>query len=106
RKLAEHTKTSTETVATLLKNTDEQTKRLVTSISEIQSSIETGGDNMGQTAEQFTKITQSMLKTKEQNRLIQKQVAIIEEIMNQLSIAFDEVTHSADNLAGISKDLQ
>jgi heam-based aerotactic trancducer len=106
RQLAEQTKISTETVATLLKNTDEQTKRLVTSISEIQSSIEMGSVNMGQTAQQFTKITQSMHETKEQNGLIKEQVAMIEEIMRQLLIAFDDVTQSADSLAGISRDLQ
>lgn len=106
RKLAEQTKTSTETVATLLKNTDEQTKRLVSSIHDIQLSIENGGENMGETAQQFKKITESMCDTKEQNGLIQEQVSIIEEIMNQLSVAFDEVTQSADNLAGISRDLQ
>ena len=106
RKLAEQTKTSTETVATLLKNTDDQTKRLVASISHIQSSVEGGEVSMNQTAQQFSKIMQSMFDTKEQNGLIKEQVTLLEEVMNQLKIAFDEVTHSADRLAGISRDLQ
>lgn len=106
RNLAEQTKTSTETVATLLKNTDEQTKCLVTSISDIRTTIEGGGQNMDLTAQQFSKIMQSMDETKMQNGLIQEQVTLLEEIMMQLSLAFDEVTLSADKLASISKDLQ
>lgn len=106
RKLAEQTKHSTETVASLLKNTDEQTKRLVGSITHIQTSIEGGEQNVELTAQQFEKIMVSMCETKQQNGMIQEQVSVIEEIMSQLSCAFDEVTQSADNLAGVSRDLQ
>ena len=106
RKLAEQTKSSTETVGGLLKNTDEQTKRLASSMGAIQVAVESGESSVDQTAQQFSKIMQSMDDTKEQNHLIQKQVSVLEEVMNQLSLAFDEVTLSADKLAGISRDLQ
>jgi heam-based aerotactic trancducer len=106
RKLAEQTQTSTETVASLLKNTDEQTKRLAGSMMEIQTAVEGGESSLDLTAQQFLKIMQSMHETQQENHLIGQQVSLLEEVMNQLSIAFDEVTHSADKLAGVSRDLQ
>ena len=106
KKLAEQTKASTETVVGLLKNTEEQTVKLSSSMSEIQGAIQSSESNLVQTEEQFNKIVQSMQDSRDQTNVIEEKVTIIESVMEQLAVAFEEVAISADSLNSTSQELQ
>lgn len=106
RKLAEQTKTSTNTVDELLQHTNERTIKLETSLDHIQTAVKFGEEGMLQTEQKFSEILSSMSETRMQNELITKEVQQLGEVINELSVAFDEVTHSADSLAGISQELK
>ena len=106
RKLAEQTKSSTDTVGELLQHTNERTIKLETSLNHIQTAVKFGEEGMLQTEQKFSEILHSMSDTRTQNELITKEVQQLGEVVNELSVAFDEVTHSADSLAGISQELK
>ena len=105
RKLAEQTKSSTDTVDELLKHTNERTMKLETSLDNIQKAVKFGEEGMLQTEQKFSGILHSMSETKMQNELITKEVQQLGTVINELSFAFDEVTDSADKLAVISQEL-
>ena len=105
RKLAEQTKSSTDTVDELLKHTNERTMKLETSLDNIQQAAKFGEEGMLQTEQKFSGILHSMSETKMQNELITKEVRQLGTIINELSVAFDEVTDSADKLSVISQEL-
>ncbi|MDM5250474.1 MULTISPECIES: globin-coupled sensor protein [unclassified Lysinibacillus] len=105
RKLSIQTKDSVTSVATLLHKTNERTDKLVHSLSNIQEEVGSGEENMAQTEGQFTKILDSMTEAKEQNDCMEKEVLAIAEILNELGIAFGEVTSSAEKLANITQNL-
>ena len=106
RKLAEQTKSATDTVGELLKHTDERTMKLETSLNHIQTAVKFGEEGMLQTEQKFSGILHSMSETKMQNELTTREVQQLGEVINELSVAFDEVTHAADSLAGISHELK
>lgn len=106
RKLAEQTKTSTETVGGLLRNTDDQTTKLVNSMSQIQEAIVVGEAGMEKTKSQFLEILKSMEETENQASLMKEKVRSIGLLMEELAGAFNEVTQSADTLNSMSQDLQ
>ena len=106
RKLAEQTKSSTDTVDELLKHTNERTMKLETSLDNIQQAAKFGEEGMLQTEQKFSGILHSMSETKMQNELITKEVRQLGVVINELSFAFDEVTDSADKLAVISQELK
>ncbi len=60
---------------------------------------------MVQTEGQFTKILESMTEAKEQNDSMEKEVLAIAEVLNELGIAFEEVTNSAEKLANVAQHL-
>ena len=105
RKLAEQTKSSTDTVDELLKHTNERTMKLEKSLDNIQKAVKFGEEGMLQTEQKFSGILHSMSETKMQNELITKEVRQLGTVINELSFAFDEVTDSADKLAVISQEL-
>ena len=106
RKLAEQTKSSTDTIGELLKHTNERTMKLETSLDNIQKAVKFGEEGMLQTEQKFSEILHSMSETKMQNELITKEVRQLGTVINELSFAFDEVTNSADKLAVISQELK
>ena len=106
RKLAEQTKSSTDTVDKLLKHTNERTMKLEISLDNIQKAVKFGEEGMLQTEQKFSGILHSMSETKMQNELITKEVRQLGEVINELSVAFDEVTNAADELAVISQELK
>lgn len=106
RKLAEQTKSSTDKVGELLQHTNERTIKLETSLDNIQTAVKFGEEGMLQTEQKFSGILHSMSETKSQNELITKEVRQLGTVINELSIAFDEVTNSADKLAVISQELK
>ena len=106
RKLAEQTKSATDTVGELLQHTNERTMKLETSLGNIQTAVKFGEEGMLQTERKFSEILHSMSETRMQNELTTKEVQQLGEVINELSVAFDEVTHSADSLAGISQELK
>ena len=105
RKLAEQTKSSTDTVGELLQHTNERTMKLESSLDHIQKAVEFGETGMLQTEQKFSGILHSMSETKMQNELITKEVRQLGTVINELSFAFDEVTDSADKLSVISQEL-
>ncbi|MGA3602382.1 protoglobin domain-containing protein [Lysinibacillus agricola] len=105
RKLSIQTKESVTSVAMLLHKTNDRIDKLVHSLSNIQEEVESGEENMVQTEGQFTKILNSMTEAKEQNDCMEKDVLAIAEILNELGIAFEEVTSSAEKLANVAQNL-
>lgn len=105
RKLAEQTKSSTDTVGELLHDTNERTTKLEISLNHIQEAVQFGGEGMLQTELKFSHIVQSMRETKMQNSLIGKEIELLGQGIDQLSASFEKVAHSADELAGISREL-
>ncbi|MEX3747612.1 MULTISPECIES: protoglobin domain-containing protein [Lysinibacillus] len=105
RKLSIQTKESVTSVAMLLHKTNDRIDKLVHSLSNIQEEVESGEENMVQTEGQFTKILDSMTEAKEQNDCMEKDVLAIAGILNELGIAFEEVTSSAEKLANVAQNL-
>lgn len=105
RKLSIQTKESVTSVATLLHKTNDRIDKLVHSLSNIQEEVASGEENMVQTEGQFTNILNSMTEAKEQNDCMEKEVLAIAEILNELGIAFEEVTSSAEKLANVAQNL-
>ena len=105
RKLAEQTKSSANTVGELLQNTSERTTKLEASLENIQTAVRFGEEGMRQTEKKFSEILHSMSETKLQNERMTNEVQQLGEVINELSVAFDEVTNSADRLAIISHEL-
>lgn len=105
RKLAEQTKSSTDTVGELLHDTNERTEKLEKSLNHIQEAVQFGGEGMLQTELKFSQIVQSMRETKTQNSLIGKEIELLGQGIDQLSASFEKVAYSADELANISHEL-
>ncbi|MGE7944576.1 protoglobin domain-containing protein [Lysinibacillus xylanilyticus] len=105
RKLSIQTKESVTSVAMLLHKTNDRIDKLVHSLSNIQEEVASGEGNMVQTEGQFTNILNSMTEAKEQNDCMEKEVLAIAEILNELGIAFEEVTSSAEKLANVAQNL-
>ena len=105
RKLAEQTKSSTDTVGELLQQTNERTAKLEASLDNIQTAVKFGEEGMLHTEQKFSQILHSMSETETQNGLITKETQQLGTVIQELSVAFDEVTDSADRLAVISQEL-
>ncbi|MGM9950516.1 MAG: protoglobin domain-containing protein [Lysinibacillus sp.] len=105
RKLAEQTKASTDTVGELLHHTNERTAKLEVSLDHIQEAVRFGGEGMLQTERQFSSILQSMKETKTQNSVIANEIGLLGQGIGELSTAFGQVAHSAEELACISHNL-
>lgn len=105
RKLSEQTKESVTNVGELLRTTNERTSQLMVSVNEIKKAVVTGENSMVSTEQQFAQILQSMLSTQKQNNLMEREMAVIGQIISELGIAFDEVTRSADTLSIIAQEL-
>lgn len=105
RKLAEQTKSSTDTVGELLHDTNERTVKLEASLNHIQEAVQFGGEGMLQTERKFSQILRSMRETKMQNGLIGQEIELLGQGIDKLSVSFEKVAHSADELACISHEL-
>ena len=105
RKLSEQTKESVTAVGELLKTTTERTDKLVHSLGNIQEEVASGEENMAQTEGQFNKILDAMTEAKCQNDRMEKEVKSVSGVVNELALAFNEVTNSADKLANVAQDL-
>lgn len=105
RKLSEQTKESVTNVGELLRTTNERTTQLMHSVKEIQTAVITGESSMDATEQQFAQILDSMLRTQQQNNLMEREMASIGQVISELGIAFNEVTRSADSLSIVAQDL-
>ncbi len=105
RKLSSQTKESVTSVAKLLEKTTERTDKLAHTLSHIQEEVASGEENMTQTEGQFNKILDAMTQAKCQNDRMEKEVLAVAEILNELGLAFNEVTNSADKLANVAQNL-
>lgn len=106
RKLSEQTKESVTNVGTLLRTTNERTTQLMNSVKEIQTAVVTGESSMQATERQFAQILESMVRTQQQNNLMEREMATIGSVISELGMAFDEVTRAADTLSIVAQDLQ
>lgn len=106
RKLSEQTKESVTNVDGLLKTTNDRTTQLMQSVKEIQAAVVTGESSMNATEQQFAQILQSMLRTQQQNKLMEREMANIGQVILELGAAFNEVTRSADTLSIVAQDLR
>lgn len=105
RKLAEQTKSSTDTVRELLHGTNERTAKLEGSLNHIQEAVQFGSEEMMQTEQKFSHILQSVRETKMQNNLIEQEIVLLGQGIDQLSSSFEKVAYSAEELSGISREL-
>lgn len=106
RKLAEQTKSSTDTVKVLLQDTNERTTKLEGSLHHIQKAVQFGGEGMLQTEKKFSRILQSVRETKMHTNVIGQEIVVLGQGIDQLSSSFEKVAHSAEELAGISCELR
>ena len=106
RKLAEQTKSSTDTVKVLLQDTNERTTKLEGSLHHIQKAVQFGGEGMLQTEKKFSRILQSVRETKTHNNVIGQEIVVLGQGIDQLASSFEKVAHSAEELAGISCELR
>lgn len=105
RKLSEQTKESVTNVGELLRTTNERTKQLTLSVTEIQAAVVTGEKSMNLTEQQFEQIVESMCRTQQQNDLMEREMETLGSVILELGVAFNEVTHSADTLSIVAQDL-
>ncbi|MEO4055494.1 globin-coupled sensor protein [Solibacillus sp. CAU 1738] len=106
RKLSVQTKESTDNVALLLKNTNEQTEKLKLSMERIQKAVSSGEDCMIATAQRFTQIVSAMEETQQKNSLMEEKVEEIGGVIQQLGMDCDEVMLSTVTLANVAQDLE
>jgi heam-based aerotactic trancducer len=106
RNLSEQTKQSAKNVAHLLQTTKERTDKLLASLRNIEGDIQFGETSLQQTVQQFDEILCAMSDTKQQSGLMETEIRLMGEVIDQLGGAFQEVTSSADRLAGIAQDLK
>lgn len=106
RKLSDQTKASTVNVGDLLKNTNVRTQKLLASLKQIQTAVQSGEESMAGTEEQFSLIVNALIEAKEQNTLVENEVEQMNGVIVKLGQAFDEVTLSADMLATVSSKLE
>ena len=106
RKLSEQTKESAINVEELLRNTNVRSNKLLESLIDIKAAVQIGEESMKGTEQQFSAIVDSMIETKLQNNLVEKEVERIGLVIHELGHAFDEVTRAADTLATISQNLE
>ncbi|MFJ5767999.1 methyl-accepting chemotaxis protein [Lysinibacillus sp. NPDC093210] len=105
RKLSSQTKESVTSVAKLLEKTTKRTDKLAHTLSHIQEEVASGEENMAQTEGQFNKILDAMTQAKCQSDRMEKEVMAVAQILNELGLAFNEVTISADKLANVAQNL-
>ncbi len=88
-----------------MEKTTERTDKLALTLSHIQEEVASGEENMAQTEGQFNKILDAMTQAKCQNDRMEKEVQAVALILNELGLAFNEVTNSADKLASVAQNL-
>lgn len=105
RKLSDETKMSIKNVDELLEYISTESVNLQSSLAKVSESVRTGGNDLHNTENKFTEILSTTTDNKHQTVLIENEIAELEGIIKDLSMAFDEVTKSADNLSMISQNL-
>lgn len=105
RKLAEQTKNSVSKVSSLIQNTQKQVEDLTKSLEKIKTEVNNGHQNMQETEKHFEQILDTMAKTMEQNNKIETELISFVNVVNELGKAFEEVSHSADQLTMITKEM-
>lgn len=105
RKLAEQTKNSVSKVSSLIQNTQKQVEDLTKSLEKIKTEVNNGHQNMQETEKHFEQILDTMAKTMDQNNKIETELISFVNVVNELGKAFEEVSHSADQLTMITKEM-
>ena len=106
RKLSEQTKHSTTNVSELLKNTTTYIAQLETRLQHVLVEVQGGTSTTENTANQFLTILQAIDQSKAQNDVMGKHLKTLNNTMDEISQAFDEVVVSADNLANLAGELE
>lgn len=105
RKLSDETKLSIKSVDELLEYIRNESVSLQQSLSKVSDSVKSGQEDLHNTEFKFTEILSSTTDNKQQTVLIENEICELESIVKDLSMAFDEVAKSADNLSMISQNL-
>lgn len=105
RKLADETKLAIKAVNELLDTMNDDTKSLHESVLEVSKSVKDGEISLHHTESKFNDIMDSTKDNKEQSSFIESEISELEVIIRELSVAFEEVTNSADKLSIITQDL-
>nr|WP_042479178.1 globin-coupled sensor protein [Bacillus ndiopicus] len=105
RNLSEQTKQSTKNVTTLLQSSNIQTEKLLSSMQRIQAAVALGEQSLSATAQRFTQILSAMEEQQQKNSLVGQEVHMIGQVIDNLGLAFNEVSHSVDSLATVAKEL-
>lgn len=106
RKLSEQTKNSTSQVSELLKNTTNNIDQLEVQLATVLKEVQQGAHSTNDTTAQFTVILEAIQQSREQNHVMDDHLNIVNQTMNEISTAFDEVVVSADSLAHLANDLE
>lgn len=98
RKLSEETKKSVTNVSTLITSLNSQVGNLTKSLETITIAVTKGNDQLKETENDFKHILQTVGETKHQNNKIENELNYFVKVIDQLSQSFDQVALSADNL--------
>lgn len=106
RKLSEQTKDSTGRVSELLKNTTTYIDQLEVRLNNVLMEVQGGTSSTENTANQFTIILNAIQQSKVQNDVMGDHLQTLNNTMDEMTQALEEVVVSADNLANLAIDLE
>ncbi|MBS7345481.1 MAG: globin-coupled sensor protein [Caryophanon sp.] len=106
RKLSEQTKDSTTRVSELLKNTTTYINQLETRLHDVLGEVQGGASSTENTANQFVVILNAIQQSKTQNDVMGAHLQTLNNTMDEMTQALEEVVVSADNLANLATDLE
>ncbi|MDR4926508.1 methyl-accepting chemotaxis protein [Peribacillus simplex] len=105
RKLSENTKVSVSEVVKLVNGIAHFTNVMNTSISMVSGEITKGTKQGKETGIFFTEIAKFMLSVKEQNIKITKEMTELNDILDEINEAFNQVAVSSDQLTQLTMNL-
>lgn len=105
-KLSDKTKESVKNVTNLINESKVQTCEVNNSLEKIKSEIVEGEQSMERTILHFERILESLQQTKLHSKHIEEKIKGFVQVIQELGIAFEEVSSFADNLNQIAHELK
>jgi heme-based aerotactic transducer len=105
RKLAEETKKSVSSVSELIEKTNAQTSNVSAFLKQIQDLVVSSTEMVNQTNSFFEGILQAVSVSKEKSNMIQNELESFTRVIADVSEAISQVANSAEQLTDITNDL-
>lgn len=105
-KLSDKTKESVKNVTNLINESKVQTCEVNNSLEKIKSEIVEGEQSMERTILHFERILESLQQTKLHSKHIEEKIKGFVQVIQELGIAFEEVSSFADHLNQIAHELK